>query len=126
MDVAGASTADGAKVVQNGDTGASNQQWQLARVGTPPSSSGPVTVWLAGDSTMASSSGGSIVGWGRELGGYLTADATVVNNAVGGRSVQTWLYESAVTSGTTARGSARCPPPPTPPAGSRCSPHRPG
>ncbi|MFI6506362.1 SGNH/GDSL hydrolase family protein [Streptosporangium sp. NPDC050855] len=58
---------------------------------------GRTTVWLAGDSTVAGSSGGTIVGWGRELGGYLTADAGVVNSAIGGRSVQTWLYESAVT-----------------------------
>ncbi|MEU9830432.1 cellulose binding domain-containing protein [Streptosporangium sp. NPDC048047] len=66
---------------------------------TPSSTPTPsrITVWLAGDSTVANSSGAPIVGWGRELGQYLTANATVVNGAVGGRSVQTWLYESAVT-----------------------------
>ncbi|MEV0198809.1 cellulose binding domain-containing protein [Nonomuraea sp. NPDC050691] len=65
---------------------------------------GRITVWLAGDSTVANGSGGNIVGWGRELSSYLTADATVVNSAVGGRSVQTWLYESAVTSGKNSAG----------------------
>ncbi|MEN3540667.1 cellulose binding domain-containing protein [Microbispora sp. ZYX-F-249] len=64
---------------------------------SPTPALGRITVWLAGDSTVANSSGAPIVGWGRELGQYLTTDATVVNNAVGGRSVQTWLYESAVT-----------------------------
>ncbi|MEV0238080.1 SGNH/GDSL hydrolase family protein, partial [Nonomuraea sp. NPDC050786] len=69
---------------------------------TPPPSK--ITVWLAGDSTVANSSGSNIVGWGRELSQYLTADATVVNSAVGGRSVQTWLYESAVTSSKNSAG----------------------
>ncbi|GII77368.1 hypothetical protein Sru01_23500 [Sphaerisporangium rufum] len=63
---------------------------------TPTPAPGRVTVWLAGDSTVANGSG-NIVGWGREFGQYLTSNATVVNSAVGGRSVQTWLYESAVT-----------------------------
>ncbi|MEU4536529.1 SGNH/GDSL hydrolase family protein [Streptosporangium sp. NPDC023825] len=63
--------------------------------GAPPSAT--TTVWLAGDSTVAANSGGNVVGWGRELGAYLTSGATVVNSAIGGRSVQTWLYESAVT-----------------------------
>ncbi|MEV0231789.1 cellulose binding domain-containing protein, partial [Nonomuraea sp. NPDC050786] len=67
----------------------------------PPSK---ITVWLAGDSTVANSSGSNIVGWGRELSQYLTANATVVNSAVGGRSVQTWLYESAVTSSKNSAG----------------------
>jgi lysophospholipase L1-like esterase len=71
-------------------------------LGTSPT--GKITVWLAGDSTVANSSGGNIVGWGRELGQYLTTDATVANNAVGGRSIQTWLYESAVTSSKNSAG----------------------
>ncbi|MFG6201576.1 carbohydrate-binding protein [Nonomuraea sp. JJY05] len=74
----------------------------LGTDGTPDP--GKITVWLAGDSTVANSSGSNIVGWGRELGQYLTTNATVVNNAVGGRSVQTWLYESAVTSTKNSAG----------------------
>ncbi|MBP2705048.1 cellulose binding domain-containing protein [Microbispora sp. RL4-1S] len=65
---------------------------------------GNITVWLAGDSTVANSSGAPIVGWGHELGQYLTTNATVANNAVGGRSIQTWLYESAVTSTKNSNG----------------------
>ncbi|MEW9529805.1 cellulose binding domain-containing protein [Microbispora sp. NPDC049125] len=71
---------------------------------TPSPSPSRITVWLAGDSTMANSAGSGIVGWGREFGQYFTANATVANNAVGGRSIQTWLYESAVTANQNSAG----------------------
>ncbi|MFN8075201.1 MAG: hypothetical protein U0Q15_07235 [Kineosporiaceae bacterium] len=58
----------------------------------------PVTVWLAGDSTVANDSGNGIVGWGRELSAYLGPDATVQNKALAGRSIQTWMYEAGVSS----------------------------
>lgn len=64
----------------------------------------PFTVWLAGDSTMANGSGTCPVGWGREFDRLFTDDVTVVNNAVGGRSIQTWLYESNVKSTKDAAG----------------------
>ncbi|WP_306204726.1 SGNH/GDSL hydrolase family protein [Actinoplanes sp. RD1] len=54
------------------------------------------TVWMAGDSTMMNASSCPI-GWGSQIGQFLTADATVRNSAVGGRSIQTWLYEGNVT-----------------------------
>ncbi|NUT46136.1 MAG: carbohydrate esterase [Saccharothrix sp.] len=56
----------------------------------------PFKVWLAGDSTMANGSSTCPVGWGREFDRLFNDDVTVVNNAVGGRSIQTWLYESNV------------------------------
>lgn len=65
---------------------------------------GKVTVWLAGDSTMARGSSPCPVGWGREFASYFTGDVTVVNSAMGGRSVQTWLYEPNVTSTQGASG----------------------
>ncbi|WP_328345338.1 carbohydrate-binding protein [Micromonospora sp. NBC_00421] len=71
----------------------------------PPSSSSPppqgqVTVWLAGDSTVADPSGGTVcpAGWGNQFAQYFTSDVTVRNSAVGGRSIQTWLYDPNVTS----------------------------
>jgi len=79
---------------------------------TPPSTTPPaqgrVTVWLAGDSTVAnpSSSGACPVGWGNQFAQYLNANATVVNSAVGGRSVQTWLYDPNVT--TTKNSAGEC------------------
>ncbi|MEO6086617.1 MAG: SGNH/GDSL hydrolase family protein [Umezawaea sp.] len=65
----------------------------------PTSSAAPVKVWLAGDSTMAPGSG-TCAGWGTQFDPLFTNDVTVVNSAVGGRSVQTWLYDPNV-SGTT-------------------------
>lgn len=65
---------------------------------TPPATPAPakIKVWMAGDSTMMNASACPI-GWGSQFGSYLTSDVTVQNSAVGGRSVQTWLYEGNVT-----------------------------
>ncbi|MET7733390.1 SGNH/GDSL hydrolase family protein [Streptomyces sp. NPDC005402] len=57
----------------------------------------PVTVWLAGDSTMADPSGSCPVGWGSQFAALFHSDVTVRNQAVGGRSIQTWLYDPNVT-----------------------------
>jgi lysophospholipase L1-like esterase len=65
-----------------------------------------VTVWMAGDSTMSNPSGSCPVGWGSRFGSYLTSDVAVVNSAVAGRSVQTWLYDPNVT--TTKDASGEC------------------
>lgn len=77
----------------------------------PPSSSsssptGRVTVWLAGDSTVADPSGGAVcpVGWGNQFAPYFTSNVTVKNSAVGGRSIQTWLYDPNVTSAMNPAG----------------------
>ncbi|MBZ3900073.1 SGNH/GDSL hydrolase family protein [Streptomyces griseiscabiei] len=59
----------------------------------------PVTMWLAGDSTMSNPSGRCPVGWGSQFDTLFDSDVTVRNQAVAGRSIQTWLYESNV-SGT--------------------------
>lgn len=64
----------------------------------------PFKVWLAGDSTMANGSSTCPVGWGREFDRLFNDDVTVVNNAVGGRSIQTWLYESNVKTTKDAAG----------------------
>ncbi|HWS36375.1 MAG TPA: GDSL-type esterase/lipase family protein [Actinoplanes sp.] len=58
------------------------------------------TVWLAGDSTMANPSSGTTcpVGWGARFDPLFNADVVVNNLAIGGRSIQTWLYEGNVTS----------------------------
>jgi lysophospholipase L1-like esterase len=58
----------------------------------------PITVWMAGDSTMANPSGSCPVGWGSQFGALFTSGAAVKNLAVAGRSIQTWLYEGNVTS----------------------------
>jgi lysophospholipase L1-like esterase len=67
-----------------------------ARPTTDAAAPVPVTVWMAGDSTMMNASTCPI-GWGSQFGAYFTSGVTVRNSAVGGRSVQTWLYEGNVT-----------------------------
>ncbi|WP_433796212.1 GDSL-type esterase/lipase family protein [Actinoplanes sp. CA-252034] len=56
------------------------------------------TVWLAGDSTMANPSATCPVGWGSQFDALFNSDVVVNNLALGGRSIQTWLYEGNVTS----------------------------
>jgi len=57
----------------------------------------PITVWMAGDSTMAGDTctGG---GWGDQLGSLFNGNVEVDNRSVAGRSIQTWLYEKNVSS----------------------------
>lgn len=68
----------------------------------------PVTVWLAGDSTMANpGSARCPVGWGSQFDALFNADVTVRNQAVGGRSIQTWLYEGNVSGTKGSDGECR-------------------
>ncbi|WP_117215033.1 CBM35 domain-containing protein [Allorhizocola rhizosphaerae] len=71
-----------------------------------PSAQPRITVWLAGDSTVANPSGGATcpVGWGNQFAQYFNANVTVRNSAVGGRSIQTWLYDPNVTSTMNSAG----------------------
>jgi lysophospholipase L1-like esterase len=67
-----------------------------------------ITVWMAGDSTMMPPSGGVCpFGWGSQFQSLLNSNATVVDSAVGGRSIQTWLYDPNVTT-TMAGNPAEC------------------
>ncbi|MEU7616530.1 carbohydrate-binding protein [Micromonospora rifamycinica] len=77
----------------------------------PPSTTAPpppsrITVWLAGDSTVADPSGGAAcpAGWGNQFAPYFTSNVTVRNSAMGGRSIQTWLYDPNVTGTTNPAG----------------------
>jgi lysophospholipase L1-like esterase len=60
---------------------------------------GDITIWLAGDSTVANGNNCPI-GWGQEFDTYFDDRVTVVNSAVGGRSVRTWLYNVGTTKDT--------------------------
>jgi lysophospholipase L1-like esterase len=55
----------------------------------------PVTVWMAGDSTM-SGSGCTGGGWGTQFASVFNSSVKVVNSSVAGRSIQTWLYDPNV------------------------------
>lgn len=65
-----------------------------------------ITIWLAGDSTVQNPQGVCPAGWGSQFAPYFTTDVTVQNRAVGGRSIQTWLYEGNVT--TTKNSAGEC------------------
>jgi len=62
----------------------------------------PIKVWIAGDSTVATCSSACPCGWGGQFDALFNANITVNNVAVAGRSIQTWLYQDAV---STTKGS---------------------
>lgn len=51
-----------------------------------------ITIWIAGDSTVANGQTPCPAGWGGQFAAFFDERVTVVNRAVGGRSVRTWLY----------------------------------
>ncbi|HEU4576780.1 MAG TPA: GDSL-type esterase/lipase family protein [Polyangiaceae bacterium] len=51
-----------------------------------------LTLWIAGDSTVANGQTPCPRGWGGVIGARLDSRVTVNNSAAGGRSVHTWLY----------------------------------
>ena len=57
-----------------------------------PSQLAPLTMWIAGDSTVANGQTPCPRGWGGVIGARFDARVTVNNSAAGGRSVHTWLY----------------------------------
>ncbi len=81
---------------------------QDATVGVRPDASvdpsKKITVWMAGDSTVMLCTGVCPCGWGSQFQPYLSANATVADAAVGGRSIQTWLYDPNVTTNMDATG----------------------
>jgi lysophospholipase L1-like esterase len=62
-----------------------------------------IKVWMAGDSTMSNASTCPI-GWGSQFAPFFNSDVTVVNSAMAGRSIQTWLYDPNVTSTMNSAG----------------------
>jgi lysophospholipase L1-like esterase len=55
-----------------------------------------VKLYLAGDSTvMDYGTASAQEGWGQELGQFLITKVTIVNEAIGGRSIQSFMYDDA-------------------------------
>jgi len=52
----------------------------------------PITIWIAGDSTVATGTAPCPIGWGGLFKPFFNNQVTVTNSAVAGRSVRTWLY----------------------------------
>jgi lysophospholipase L1-like esterase len=69
--------------------------------GYPPSppSAGKPTIYVAGDSTVSTYSPAQAPqqGWGQRLQEFFTADVTVVNRAIGGRSSKSFIDEGHLT-----------------------------
>jgi lysophospholipase L1-like esterase len=61
-----------------------------------------ITVWMVGDSTMQNCSGSGQCGWAAEFQQYFNANATISNQARGGRSIQTWIWGDPNVSKTAA------------------------
>ncbi|MES1186674.1 MAG: GDSL-type esterase/lipase family protein [Myxococcales bacterium] len=51
---------------------------------------------MAGDSTVQNCNSACPCGWGSQFDALFNDNVTVVNSAVGGRSIQSWLYEASV------------------------------
>ncbi len=60
-----------------------------------------ITIWLAGDSTVANGETPCPVGWGKEFGALFNSSVTVTNSAVGGTSIRSWLYNPEATADST-------------------------
>ncbi len=91
----GGSAATGGSKATGGVTAAGGTK---ATGGSSSSSNTPITVWLAGDSTVQPCTTACPCGWGSQFDPYFNSNVTVNNSAVGGRSIQTWLYEGNVSS----------------------------
>ena len=93
------SLAAGAEIRLSSYSGGARQKWSFRLVAaTPPLAN--VTVWLAGDSTVATGGSACPIGWGRDFNTYFDSRVTVQNLAVAGRSVRTWLYDVQSTAGS--------------------------
>lgn len=106
---ANAATSASAHVAASNDAGAAGEvaecdhAAEAGRAGGVGTAAVPIKVWLAGDSTVANGSACPI-GWGARFDPLFNDDVTVVNSAIGGRSVQTWLYDPNVTSAMNSAG----------------------
>jgi lysophospholipase L1-like esterase len=93
------STAIGAEIRLSTYAGSAQQKWSFRAVGSAPPLAN-ITVWLAGDSTVATGGAVCPIGWGRDFATYFDSRVTVQNLAVAGRSVRTWLYDVQSTLGS--------------------------
>jgi lysophospholipase L1-like esterase len=60
-----------------------------------------LTIWIAGDSTVATGTAPCPIGWGGQFKPHFANQVTITNSAVAGRSVRTWLYNVLTTMDST-------------------------
>ncbi|WP_437284587.1 GDSL-type esterase/lipase family protein [Sorangium sp. So ce406] len=97
----GASTSSGAAGGEDegDDGGAGGSAGSASVAGSGGGGSGgmgplqDITIWIAGDSTVANGQTPCPAGWGGPFDALFDDRVTVANSAVGGRSVRTWLYQ---------------------------------
>jgi lysophospholipase L1-like esterase len=65
---------------------------------------GPASMFIAGDSTVMTYTSGELEGWGQEIGQFFDDRISIVNKAIGGRSVAYFMYEVE----TNAAGDYQC------------------
>lgn len=83
-----------------GDAGSGSGGSGGGPIGGPSNGTDKITIWLAGDSTMANGTTPCPVGWGKQFQAHFNANAKVVNSAVGGTTVRSWLYDVTSTLGS--------------------------
>ena len=83
-----AGSAGGPSAGSAGTAGAAGNAGSGGAGGVQPN----LTVWIAGDSTVATG-GPCPTGWGGQFKTLFNTKVAVTNSAVGGRSVRTWLYD---------------------------------
>jgi lysophospholipase L1-like esterase len=76
-----------------GGAGGSGAELEDPEVTLPAPDLSALTIWIAGDSTVANGNTPCPRGWGGELSSHFAEHVTVNNSAAGGRSVHTWLYD---------------------------------
>jgi lysophospholipase L1-like esterase len=86
---AGHGTAGASAAGAGGSAGAPGTTGSGGASGALPN----LTVWIAGDSTVANGGPACPIGWGAQLKTLFNAKVSVTNSAVAGRSVRTWLYD---------------------------------
>jgi lysophospholipase L1-like esterase len=74
----------------------------------PVDPSKKITVWMVGDSTMQNCAGSGQCGWASQFQQYLGPNATVSNQARGGRSIQTWIWGDPNVSKGAADANGEC------------------
>jgi len=74
----------------------------------PVDPSKKITVWMVGDSTMQNCAGTGQCGWASQFQQYFGPNATVSNQARGGRSIQTWIWGDPNVSKTATDANGEC------------------
>lgn len=80
-----------------GEAGMRGAAGQGGSAGSPPQAGAgalpDITLWIAGDSTVANGVTPCPRGWGGHVRALFDDRVQIVNRAMGGRSVRTWLYD---------------------------------